>query len=150
MAENPIHIVKETDMTGTTTHHVKDTTNTKGNPNYPMKDTADQHRGALALHKENTTMTLGGCVDLKFKDIQIHHRSEIVILGKFPGSQVTVVRRRVTVTISMTRMRIAGALTKKRGGRISTDIHLRRGNQQSSTAAAGISQTFELASIYFN
>ena len=69
---------------------------------------------------------------------------------KCPGSQVTVIRHRVTVTISMIRMKIVGALMKKLGGRTSTDIPLCRGNQQSSTVAAGISQFFQLASICFS
>ena len=153
MAENPTHIVKEIDMTGTpahyvketnitgtTTHYVKNMTNTKGNPNYLMEDTTNQPQGALALDVKNTAMIPGGCMDPIFRDIQIHHPSEIVIMGKCPGSQVTVVRQRGTVTISMIRIRIVGALTKKRGDRTSTDIHLCRGNQQSSTVAGGISQ----------
>ena len=150
MIGTPTHYVKETGMTRTTIHHVKDMTNTKGNPNYLMKDTADQPQGAPAFYEESTSMIPGGCVDLKFRDIQIHHTNEIVTMGKCPGSQVTVIRHLVTVTISMIRMRIVGALTKKRGDRTSTDIPLCRENQQSSTVAAGISHFFQLALIYFS
>ena len=129
---------------------------------YPLSEKYDKYEGEFKLpHRrydrptpggpspgpyQNTAMIPGGCVDPIFRDIQIHHPNEIVIMVKCPGSHVIVIRRRVTITISTIRMRIVGVLTKKRGGRTTTDILLCRGNQQSSTVAAGIRQF----SIYFS